>query len=335
VFDMEAFVADARAAQLGQAVNESRRGAPRPGRVRPPAGRPRGGRPDFRRTDLIVVNHSGGKDGLAATGQVVEQAVGQRLYGELTRDGRLVVQYNRLGERVSWPGTADMGRHAARLVELYGDRPGTEGMARQHAEHYGLRFEVTERERDGDLLDHIAQRGMFPDGGNRYCTSDHKRGPGRKLLTRLVRELGLSRPARVLYVFGFRAAESDARAKKIPFHYNESASGAGTVRQVFEWYPVHHWTEDHVWSFIHDSGIPYAWPYDAGMSRLSCRLCVLAGQKDLVLAAALSPDVADQYAAVQDANVARGEAEGDHRGRTFQAKRSMHDIIAAANHVTI
>jgi 3'-phosphoadenosine 5'-phosphosulfate sulfotransferase (PAPS reductase)/FAD synthetase len=166
-------------------------------------------------------------------------------------------------------------------------------------------------------------------------TSDHKRGPGRKLLTRLVKELGLPRPARVLHVFGFRAEESDTRAKKTPFHYNADASGAGTVRKVHEWYPVHHWTEDQVWSAIHASGVQYAWPYDAGMRRLSCRLCVLAGQKDLVLAAALSPDVAKQYAAVEDANVGRGQLDGDARGRTFQARRSTHQIIAAAQHVTI
>lgn len=283
-FDMDAFAAEARAAQLGQAVSAARHGAPRPGRVCPPASWPPGARPNYRRFDVGVLCHSGGKDGLAGMFQVVEQATGQRVFNELVRDGRLVVQYNRLGSRVSWPGTTAMGRHADRLVELYGDRPGTEEMARAHAEHFGLRFEVTERERTvvevgpdgvkrerkldvGDLLDHIAERGRFPDGGRRYCTSAHKRGPGRKLLTRLVKELGLRRPARVLYMFGFRAEESDARAKKIPFHYNAAASGAGTVRQVHDWYPVHHWTEDQVWSAIHAAGVPYAWPYDAGMRR--------------------------------------------------------------------
>ncbi|MBQ1164237.1 hypothetical protein KBZ21_40265, partial [Streptomyces sp. A73] len=42
-------------------------------------------------------------------------------------------------------------------------------------------------------------RGMWPDARNRYCTSDQKRGPSRKLITELVAELGIprvgSRPA--------------------------------------------------------------------------------------------------------------------------------------------
>jgi hypothetical protein len=333
--DLSAFVAEARAVQVALAVNAERRhGAPRPTRVRPPAGRPPGARPDFRRSDLIVANHSGGKDGLDALVNVVEQAEGQGVFEQMRRDGRLVVQYNRLGERVAWPGTAAMGPHGARLVELYGDRPGTEALAQGHAEHFGLRFEVTEREADGDLLDQIADRGRFPDGGRRFCTSGSKRDPGFKLLTRLVRELGLTRPARVLYVFGFRA-EEPSRAAKVAFTYNTKASGAGMVRQVHDWCPVLHWTEDQVWSRIHASGLSYAWPYDAGLRRLSCRLCVLAGLNDLVLAAALSPDVAKQYAAVEDANVAIGTATGDTYGRTFQKHRSMHQIIAAAQHVSI
>jgi hypothetical protein len=63
-FDMDAFVAEARAAQLGQAVSAARRCAPRPGT--PAGGETARGRPDFRRSDLFVVNHSGGKDGLKA-----------------------------------------------------------------------------------------------------------------------------------------------------------------------------------------------------------------------------------------------------------------------------
>ncbi|MBQ1164012.1 phosphoadenosine phosphosulfate reductase, partial [Streptomyces sp. A73] len=78
-----------------------------------------------------------------------------------------------------------------------------------------------ERHRAQLLLEEIRARGMWPDARNRYCTSDQKRGPSRKLIPELVAELGIprvgSRPARqarVLYCLGLRAEESSGRAKK-------------------------------------------------------------------------------------------------------------------------
>ncbi|MFG1872103.1 phosphoadenosine phosphosulfate reductase domain-containing protein [Micromonospora arborensis] len=304
------------------------RRAPHPVNVPPPAwwapDTPRVRLADF---DLIIANDSGGKDGEVALGRVAWQADDEGVLD------RLVVQYNRLGKRVSWPGTAEMGTTAELLVARYGDRPGSEGTARQHAEHYGLRFEVTEREHelDGDLLDQIERYGKFPSDNRRFCTSDWKRGPGKKLITRLVKELGVrGRPARVLYVFGFRAQESTRRGKLPVLRVNEQHSSRN--REITEWLSVHHWTEDQVWSEIHRSRVPYCWPYDTGMRRLSCRFCVLAGGEDLSLAAALSPDVAQEYLTVEQRNVARGLSDGDRRSRTFQAHRSMADIIAAAQH---
>lgn len=280
--------------------------------------------------DLAVFNHSGGKDGAMALWRGYQQAIDEGFPTD-----RIIVHYNRLGGRVSWPGTAQMGPNAELLVARYGDRPGSEGTARAHAEQLGLRFEVTEREHelDGDLLDQIDRYGKFPSISRRFCTADWKRGPGRKLITRLVKELGLGRQAKVLYVFGFRAQESSRRGKLPVLHVNDAASSG--VRLVTEWYPVHHWTEDQIWATTHSSATPYCWPYDAGMRRLSCRFCVLAGGDDLALAAALSPDVAAEYAAVERRCVARGKADGDMRSRTFQEHRSMDDIIAAAEHIEI
>ncbi|XTZ13856.1 hypothetical protein ACQSSU_20380 [Micromonospora echinospora] len=161
--------------------------------------------------DLVIVNDSGGKDGQSALRRTCQQAADEGF--DLSR---LVVQYNRLGKRVSWPGTAEMGPTAGLLVARYGDRPGTEGTAHAHAERYGLRFEVTEREheQDRDLLDQIDRYGKFPSDNRRFCTSDSKRAPGKKLVTREVRQLGVrGRPARMLYVFGFRSQESSRRGK--------------------------------------------------------------------------------------------------------------------------
>lgn len=277
---------------------------------------PRDTDPDLTDVDKIVFNHSGGKDGLAALIAGVPRAAAAGLLN------RVVVQYNDLG-RVVWPSTRDADADLADagyepwLVDRFGDRPSCRDLAEQHARHFGLRFEV--RSRPGnDLLDDVERRGKFPDAARRWCTSDFKRGPGHKLLTELTRELNLDRPARILYVYGFRAQESTGRAKKSPCAPNASASNL-TRRHVTDWYPVHHWTEDQVWAEIRASGLPWAWPYDAGMTRLSCSFCVLASKQDLLTAARLRPGLAREYARVETTT-----------GHRFQEARTMASIIAEA-----
>lgn len=223
--------------------------------------------------DLIVVWSSGGKDSQEALREAVVWAT---MLGVLDR---VVVAHNDMGD-MEFPGTLDL--------------------ARRQAAHYGLPFYVVTRSDEMDLLDGIAKRGMFPSSKARYCTSDWKRGPGRTLLTRLVRELALGRPAKVLQVYGFRAAESSSRAAKVPFAYNKPASGEGTVRQVDDWFPIHHRSDEEVWAGIHASGVPYHWAYARGMRRLSCSFCVLATEGDLLLAARLRPRLFRRYVGVEE-----------------------------------
>ena len=277
---------------------------------------PRDTDPDLTECHRIVANHSGGKDGLAT---VIVTAARAKAAGVLDR---VVVQYNDLG-RVVWPGTrqADAELTAAGvtpwLVDAFGDRPGCRDLAQAHAEHFGLRFEVRRKE-GHDLLDEVQRRGQFPDAARRWCTARQKREPGHKFLTELTRELDLDRPARILYVFGFRAQESPSRAKKVPYALNTAASNK-TRRHFWDWYPVHHWTEEQVWAQIRQSGLPWAWPYDAGMSRLSCSLCVLGSKKDLLTAVRLRPGLAREYARV--------EAE---TGHSFQHGRTIASVLAEA-----
>lgn len=247
--------------------------------------------PDLSDFDVIVVNSSAGKDSQAMLDLVVEQA---REFGVLDR---VVVFHADLG-RVEWTGTAEL--------------------AAEQAEHYGLRFDKIARPQ-GDLLVQVRQRGMWPSSTARYCTSDHKRGQGRKMLTRLVRELELDRPARVLNCMGFRREESPARSKKEPFRYDRPASGKGTVRQVWEWLPILDWSETDVWDRIRQAGTRHHWAYDAGMPRLSCCFCVLASRSALVRAAQLNPDLASEYVAV--------EVEIGHR---FTVSHSIAEIVEEA-----
>ncbi len=242
--------------------------------------------------DVIVVNSSAGKDSQAMLDLIVDYADTQQV-----PRSRIVVFHADLG-RVEWPGTPEL--------------------AAEHAAHYGLRFVRIARPQ-GDLLDHIEQRGKFPDNANRYCTSDHKRGQGRKAMTMLVRELGLDRAANVLNCMGFRREESPARRKKVEFRYDAPASGKGLVRKVWEYAPILDWDLDMVWSRIRAAGTRHHEAYDAGMPRLSCCFCVLASKPALVRAAQLQPDLAGEYAAV--------EVRIGHR---FKNDLSMAEIIDLA-----
>lgn len=235
----------------------------------------------------IVVNSSGGKDSQTCLRAVV-QACEQ---GGVPSD-RLVVSHQDLGE-MEWPGALDL--------------------ARRQAEHYGLRFEISRyRTAQGEeisLLDYIRRRGRWPDSGNRYCTSDFKRGPGGRVLTQLSRQC----PGPILNCYGFRAQESPARARKAPFSRNPRFSTQ--ARPVFDWSPILNWSEAQVWADIRASRVPYHPAYDQGMRRLSCRFCVLAGRADLATAARLNPDLLARYQAVESAI-----------GHTFQRDLAIRDL---------
>lgn len=255
--------------------------------------------PDLTDYDIILVNSSAGKDSQATLDVAVEAA---RSAGVLNR---LVVVHADLGES-EWPGAREL--------------------AAEHAGHYGLRFEVVARRTANGtvdtILDRVAQRGMWPDARRRWCTSDSKRGPVRTLMTRLVAELRdseavVGRPVRLLNVLGMRAQESCDRRNAVPFRHDRPASNGR--RHVDEWRPIHSWTVEQVWARIAQAGTRPHPAYAAGMSRLSCRFCVLASRADLVCSARLNPEFADRHAAV--------ERQTGHR---FRNDLSMAEIVAEA-----
>jgi 3'-phosphoadenosine 5'-phosphosulfate sulfotransferase (PAPS reductase)/FAD synthetase len=245
--------------------------------------------PDLSAYDVILVASSAGKDSQAMLDYVAELVRGAGV------EDRVTVLHNNLGE-VEWPGT--------------------EELAREQAEHYGFRFEMRHRIQ-GLLLEQVEDRGMWPSSNARYCTSDQKRGPSRKLITQLVGEAGLDRQARVLYCLGLRAQESSGRAKKPVLAVDPSASSR--VREVTTWLPILHWSGDDVWARIKASGVRHHWAYDRGMKRLSCSFCVLASREDLECAARLRPDMAAKYVALE-ARI----------GHQFKADLSMAEIVASA-----
>lgn len=256
--------------------------------------------PDLGSYDWVLINSSGGKDSQVMLDEVYWQAI----RAGVTID-RLVVVHADLGKTpegndIEWPGTAELAERQAR--------------------HYGLRFIKIGRPQ-GDLLSHVQERGMWPSSTTRYCTSDHKRGQIRKVMTALVNEHPARRyrRVRILNCMGFRREESPARRKKQPFVENGPASNK-TKRQVDEWLPVLEWTLGDVWRRIHDTGVPHHPVYDTGMPRLSCSLCVLASKPALVKAVQLRPELADEYHRTEQAI-----------GHRFTDAHSMADLIVEAD----
>lgn len=245
---------------------------------------------NFHEFRWVVVNNSGGKDSQTALLVVVQEA-DRQAYPR----SRIVVSHQCLGE-MEWPGTMDL--------------------ARRQAEFYGLRFETTKyRTADGvelSLLDMVAKRGKWPDNKNRYCTSDCKRDPGRRVITKLYGEAR----GNVLNVFGFRSEESPARAKKAVKAYNKRASSGR--REVWDWLPIHDWTETQVWESIRSSGVPYHPAYDKGMPRLSCCFCIFAPRAALIISGRANPELLDKYVAVEK-----------QIGHTFQNGKPIADIKQA------
>lgn len=163
---------------------------------------------DLQAFDVILLNSSAGKDSMALIDSLATQAERQKALD------RLVVGHADLG-RVEWPGTRTL--------------------AQRQAERYGLRFEFVGAE-GPDLLARVRRRGMWPSAQQRWCTSDLKRGPLRRLTTRLLRENPeyRLRPLRVLNVMGMRAEESSARAKKAMIEVDIRASnGAREVTNIY------------------------------------------------------------------------------------------------------
>lgn len=249
--------------------------------------------PDLTAYDVILINSSAGKDSQAMLTHLVEQCDAAGI-----ARSRIIVVHADLG-RAEWPGTLEL--------------------AHQQAAAYGLYFEVVRREL-GDLLDQIEKRGKFPSSTARYCTSDQKTSQVAKLMTQLAKAhrrrnpSTLFRPIRILNCLGIRAEESRARAKKVAFGPDKAATNGRRI--VDRWLPIFTWTTDQVWTTIRRSGLPHHPAYDAGMPRLSCVFCVLAGPKELVLAARLNPALAAEYAAL--------EQRIDH---TFKPGLSMAEIL--------
>ncbi|MFJ9416642.1 phosphoadenosine phosphosulfate reductase family protein [Streptomyces sp. NPDC101227] len=249
----------------------------------------------LRAADWILLNSSGGKDSQAMASHVCDLAAKLGLFH------RVVIVHADLGD-IEWENTRKLAEDQARRLGVRFEVVKAEGgdlLARTVARFFKLKAKAEKEARDEGRDPATAKVApAWPSSSARWCTSDLKRGPIRKLMTRLVAELGdLGRPARILNCMGQRAAESAPRAKLPAVEIDRPASNG--KRHVTTWRPIHGWTDAAVWKEIARSGLPYHEAYDWGMSRLSCSFCVLGCEADVVLAARVRPKKAAEYVAVE------------------------------------
>lgn len=240
--------------------------------------------------DCIVINTSAGKDSQAMLDYVCRLA---KAAGVLHK---VLAVHADLGQ-VEWKNTREL--------------------AEAQAKHYGIPFHVVRREK-GDLLAQVEARGMWPDSGNRYCTSDQKRDQVAKLHTSITNGLraSLGRRVRVLNCMGFRKDESPARAKRRVVQVDGRTTNGR--KAVLNWLPIHDWTVAKVWETIKASGVPHHPAYDLGMPRLSCCFCVFAPKDALVIAGKANPELLDKYVALEKKI-----------GHTFRNKFSIAEVKQA------
>ncbi len=266
--------------------------------------------------DRIVVSTSAGKDSQAMSDVMVEAA------READVLDRVVFVHADLG-RVEWQAT-DLTMPEGVATCTVPD------LAAEHAKAYGVRFLTVSRPQ-GDLLEQIEERGMFPGMGlTQYCTSDHKTAQIKKVFTQLVREIHEADPStkgrrvRILDCVGLRAEESSKRAKKLaklgldPMGFKTEPNTRATnktKREVVSCYPLADWSEPAVWARINQAPTRSHWAYEIGMPRLSCCFCIYADQHALQIAGQHNPELLDEYVRVEAAigHQFRGE-KSDPRG---------------------
>ena len=223
----------------------------------------------------LVLSVSGGKDSDAMTHHLLDLRQSEGWTGDV------MMVHADLGSRVEWHQTPDY--------------------VRDLAQRKGVPLHVV-RWQHGDLIDRIWQRyhkdpsrPCWPSSQMRYCTSDLKRGP----ISRWLRNTFPS--GNVICAMGLRAEESSARAKRQTFRPRKDSSAPTKGRFVYDWLPIHYWTEADVWNCIRQHGdIAHpAYRLERPNHRLSGALCVLASLNDLINGAVHNPDTYREYCRIE------------------------------------
>jgi 3'-phosphoadenosine 5'-phosphosulfate sulfotransferase (PAPS reductase)/FAD synthetase len=212
----------------------------------------------------LVLSVSGGKDSDALCHHLLELRQNEGW------SGRVCMVHADLG-RAEWHTTAD---YVAQLAQ------------RKQVELHVVRYT------QGDLIDRIWARWQslkqagcpWPSAQARYCTSEMKVAP----ISRWLRQTFPT--GQVICALGLRAQESHTRAQKDPFMNRSKCTAPSKGRFVWNWLPLHQWTETQVWAEIRRHGNVFHPAYALSNQRLSCAMCVLGSLNDLLNGAIHNPE---------------------------------------------
>lgn len=123
-----------------------------------------------------------------------------------------------------------------------------------------------------DFFSMVRNRGKFPSPEQRQCTSDLKRGPIQTWIRRNCAD------KTIVNCMGLRAEESPARAKRLALSRDKTMTNG--KRTVWNWLPIHHWTEVEVRAYLAQRNIPLH-PVYQYLNRFSCQVCIYMTQRDL------------------------------------------------------
>ena len=232
---------------------------------------------------LFAINSSAGKDSQAMTIRLAR----------IIPHNQLVIVHSHLPE-VEWDGSVE------------------------HIEKYSFGIPVYVCQAVKTFFEMVEHRGKFPDAKRRQCTSDLKRGPIDKQIRAIAKERGCK-----LFVScqGMRAQESPNRSKLKTFKLNERNSIAG--RTWYDWLPIHSKSTAWVFDTIHNAGQKAFFVYYRGITRKSCRFCIMGKRSDLKLAKQISEELGQGwiYKKYRDFE--------DRSGHTLQMSKQNLDQLTA------
>jgi DNA sulfur modification protein DndC len=185
---------------------------------------------------------------------------------------------------INFSGGKDSSAMLAYLCETYPDvpkrvifantgweHPDAEAWSRSIVALFGLELHVV-KNKNKTFLTMAANRGKFPGMQTRQCTSDLKRDPIQTWTRRNAQD------SLIVNCMGIRAEESASRSKMRPLKRNKRMTKGG--RTVWDWLPIHNWTEKQVLDYLEARNIPLH-PCYQYLRRFSCRICIFMTQHDL------------------------------------------------------
>ena len=151
------------------------------------------------------------------------------------------------------------------------EHEGAEEWCRKICSMFGLPLHVC-RNPNKTFLQMVERRKMFPSPSTRQCTSDLKRNPIATWTGRNVKH-----PV-IINCMGLRAEESPSRKKKKMLTRNKSQSNG--KRTIWDYLPIHKWTEQEVYAYLEKHSIPLH-PVYSYLKRFSCQVCIYNSITDL------------------------------------------------------